>query len=532
MRTPSANQRGAIATLAVAAMLAISVVVVPGSVTGWAAEPVTFIWGKTGDAETLDQPLSADAETAQVNAQMFNTLVRMTPGQTDIEPDLATSWSVSPDGLMWTFKLRRGVAFQDGTPWNGAAAVFNINRWADATNPYHVVTGHDYFYWNSFMAGAFREARAPDPYTLEIVLTKPDAPLVYNLSILGFDFTSPAAIMKYGAQGLGQHPVGTGAFKFVEWVRDDHVTMVANPSYFRKGLPKSQRLIMRVIKDNAARFLALKAGEIQAMELPNPDDVKTAAADPTLAVTYRPPFNVGWLRFNMNDPLFKDKRMREAVALAINRKAIVDALYGGYGTVADQHLPPGVWGRADVTGYPYDPAMAKQLLAEAGYPNGFSFDLWYIPVSRAYFPNGKDIGTAIASDLGKVGIRAHLQTEDWVAYLKDIRSNKFQVDMVGWNGPTADPDDWLGFLFSGYDPTNGYLSYNNPTVFDLIAKARVATNQAARARMYAQAETIILNDYRDVPIAHAKVPILLRKNVEGLAGQANGVEYMETVWLR
>jgi len=220
------------------------------------------------------------------------------------------------------------------------------------------------------------------------------------------------------------------------------------------------------------------------------------------------------------------------VALAINRKAIVDALYGGYGVVADQHLPPGVWGRADVTGYPYDPAMAKQLLAEAGYPNGFSFDLWYIPVSRAYFPNGKDIGTAIASDLGKVGIRAHLQTEDWVAYLKDIRSNKFQVDMVGWNGPTADPDDWLGFLFSGYDPTNGYLSYNNPTVFDLIAKARVATNQAARARMYAQAETIILNDYRDVPIAHAKVPILLRKNVEGLAGQANGVEYMETVWLR
>src|SRR5579871_2446986 len=275
----------------------------------------------------------------------------------------------------------------------------------------------DYSYWDGFMADYVKEAKAVDPYTLQLVMKQPNAPLLYNLSIMAFEFNSPASFKKYGGTGVGLHPVGTGPFKFVEWVRDDHVTMVANPSFFRKGLPKVQRLIMRVIKDNAARFLALKSGEINAMEAPNPDDVRVAQSDPNLKTVFRPAFNTGYIRFNMNDPLFKDKRIREATALAINRKAIVDALYGGYGTVANQHMPPTMWGRADVPPIPYDPAKAKQLLAEANYPNGFSVDFWYIPVSRPYFPNGKESGTAVASDLAKVGIRAHLMTEDWATYL-------------------------------------------------------------------------------------------------------------------
>jgi len=530
MHRPTAARCTVIAL--VTAMLVMVCGAVPGAVRGWAAAPATFIWGKSGEADTLDSPISTSGETYAVTTQIFNALVRMKPGGTDIEPDLATSWSVSPDGLTWTFKLRQGVTFQDGTAWNAAAAKFNIDRWADAKNPLHTVPqGFVYEYWNDFMAPSFQEARVVDPYTLQLVLTKPNAPLIYNLSIIAFAFTSPAALQQYGAVGIGQHPVGTGPFKFVEWAHNDHITLEANPSFFRTGLPKLQRVIMRVMPDNAARFLALKAGELQAMELPNPDDVKAAAADPNLAVIYRPPFNTGWLRFNMNDTQWQDKRVREAVALAINRKAIVDALYGGYGIVADQHMPPGMWGRANVSGYPYNPAMAKQLLAEAGYPNGFSFDFWYLPIARAYFPNGKDIGTAIANDLGQVGIRAQLMTEDWTTYGHDRNTNKFQMFMIGWSGDDGDPDDWLGFFFPRYDATNAYLSYNNPAVFDLVNRAKVVSGQAARAQLYAQAETMILNDYRDVPIAHSRVPLLLRKNVDGLVGQPNGSEYMETVSL-
>ena len=527
-------RRGPIIALVAAIFLAVGVLATPGARMGWAAQMAdTFVWGKSGDADTLDNQVSSNGETSEVTTQIFNLLVRAKPGGTEVEPDLAESWSVSPDGLVWTFKLRKGVTFHDGTPWNAEAAKFNFDRMADPMYPYHDVKGFDYEYWSDFMADSFKDAKVVDPYTFQVVLKQPNAPLLYNLSIIAFQFNSPAALKKYGAQAFGQHPVGTGPYKFVEWVRDDHITLEANPAFFRKGLPKTKRVVMRVIKDNAARFLALKANEVQAIELPNTDDVKVAMQDPNLKVGYRPAFNTGWVRFNMNDPMLKDKRIREAMALAINRQAIVDGLYGGYGQVAEQHMPPVMWGRIEgLKGMPYDPNKSKQLLSEAKYPNGFSIDFWYIPVSRPYFPAGKEIGTAIASDLSKVGIRVHLQTEDWAAYLKDRKTNKFPMFMIGWIGDNGDPDDWLGYFFPKFDAENAYLSYNNATVFDLINKAKVTSAQAERAKLYAQAEQLILDDYRDIPIAHAKVPILMRKNVQGLIGQPDANEYMETVEIR
>jgi peptide/nickel transport system substrate-binding protein len=533
MVTPARLSKGALLALTTVGFLVAGLLFSPATRTGWAAQMGnTFIWGKSGDGDSLDSAVSTNGEVYEVTTQIFNLLVRAKPGETGIEGDLATSWSVSPDGLTWTFKLRKGVTFHDGTPWNAEAAKFNWDRWADEKNPYHATKGGDYEYWGDFMADSFKEAKVVDPYTLQIVLKKPNAPILANLTIIAFAFTSPASFKKYGTTGVGLHPVGTGPYVFKEWVRDDHVTMEANPNFFRKGLPKTKRLIMRVIKDNAARYLALKAGEVSAIELPNTEDVIAAQKDPNLKVVFRPPFNTSWLRFNMNDPLLKDKRIRQAIAYSINRQAIVQGLYAGFGEVAQQHMPPTMWGRATLAPIPYDTAKAKQLLAEANYPNGFSLDFWYIPVSRPYFPKGKEIGTAIASDLGKVGIRAHLQTEDWATYLNDAKTNKFQLYMAGWIGDNGDPDDWLGFFFPKFDPKAARWSYNNPAVFDLLNKAKVETSQAKRAQMYAQAETLVMGDLRDIPIAHARVPLIARKNVEGLTGQPDANEYMELVSLR
>ena len=533
MVTAPQGWRRVATSLAVVAALIAGVLFVPGSVTGWAAGPTTLVYGKSGDADSLDSATSTNGEAYQVTTQIFNLLDRAVPGKTDIEPDLATSWSVSADGLTWTFKLRQGVTFHDGTPWNAEAAKANWDRWADKNNPYHAVKGGEYEYFSDFMADSFKEAKAVDPYTLQVVLKQPNAPLLQNLTIIAFQFNSPASMKQFGGDGLGQHPVGTGPYKFVEWVRDDHVTLQANPTFFRKGLPKTQRLIMRVIKDNAARFLALKSGEVQAIELPNTDDVKAAQSDPNLKTVFRPPFDTSWIKFNINNPLFKDIRIRKAVAYAINRKAIVQGLYAGYGDVADQAMPPGMWGRAtNPDPIVYDPAQSKKLLSEAGYPNGFSFDFWYIPVSRPYFPQGKEIGTAIASDLAKVGIRAHLQTEDWATYLKDQRTNRFPMYMAGWIGDNGDPDDWLGFFFPKYDANAARWSYNNPAVFDLINKAKTENSQAKRSQMYAQAMTLISKDLPNIWFAHAKVPMIVRKNVDGLIGQPDSNEYWELVSLR
>jgi peptide/nickel transport system substrate-binding protein len=269
------------------------------------------------------------------------------------------------------------------------------------------------------------------------------------------------------------------------------------------------------------------------MELPNPDDAKTARADPALKVGLRPSFNTGWVQINVNLPFFKDVRIREAMALAINKQAIVQGLYGGLGEVADQFMPPVMWGRSpNVKAYPYDPDKARQLLAEAHYPNGFPIDFWYTPVSRPYFPSGKEIGTAIANDLGKVGIRARLMTEESAAFQKDANTNKFQVFMRGWIGDNGDPDDWLGFFFSHHDPNNARFAYDNPTVLSLVKQARTVTGQAERAKLYAQIAEVAAQDIPMIPIAHAKVPLLMRKNVEGLVPQPNGNEYMETVELK
>ncbi|HYM70296.1 MAG TPA: ABC transporter substrate-binding protein, partial [bacterium] len=466
------------------------------------------------------------------STQLYTTLTRAKPGQVDVEPDLATSWTTSPDGLVWTFKLRQGVTFQDGTPFNAQAVKFNVDRWADPHSSYRP-KGGTFEAWDDFVADTYKESRVVDPETVQIVLKSPNAPLLSALSAISFGFASPQSVKQYGAEGVAQHPVGTGPFKFVEWVRDDHITLDANPSYYRKGFPRVHRIVFRVIKDNAARFLALKAGEIQLMELPNPDDVKTAQADPALKVALRPAFNSGWLRFNMNLPLFQDHRIREAMAVAINRQAIVQGLYGGYGQVADQLLPPVMWGRSSAAArYQFDPGRAKQLLAEAGYPNGLSFDFWYMPISRTYFPNGKTIGTAIASDLSKVGLRAHLMTEDWASYLSDRATNKFQVFMIGGTGDYGDPDDFWAYNFAKYDANSANYSYNKPQLFALIAKARGITSQAARARLYAQAAAMIAQDVRDIYIAYARVPVLMRKNVDGLVLQPTANEYMDTVQLK
>src|SRR5579864_1149485 len=172
----------------VVAALVAGVFFVPGSVTSWAAGPTTFIWGKSGDADTLDNQVSSNGETSEVTTQIFNLLVRAKPGQTDVEPDLATSWSVSPDGLTWTFQLRQGVTFHDGTPWNAEAAKANFDRWADPKNPYHNVKGFDYEYWNDFMADSFKEAKVAAPYTLQVILKQPNAPLLQNLTIIAFQF--------------------------------------------------------------------------------------------------------------------------------------------------------------------------------------------------------------------------------------------------------------------------------------------------------------------------------------------------------
>jgi peptide/nickel transport system substrate-binding protein len=518
---------GLVAALVVASLL------LSGSGLGWAAAPRALTYGIEGDPDTLDIAVSSATVAWSVAANITSVLVRQRLGSaSEIEPDLATSWSVSPDGTVWTFKLRRGVTFHDGTPWNAQAAKINIDRWADPNNPYHQKQG-DFTLWERFFGPTFKEARVTDPYTLQIVLSSPYGPFLIAMTQRAFQFLSPAALAKYGGAEIGRHPVGTGPYKFVEWTAADHVLLEANPSYFRHGLPKTTRVYYRVMKDNSARYLAIKAGELDIMEVPNPEDVQAARADQNLRVALRPPLDDGLVVFNLHMPLLQDRRIREAVALAINRPAIVRALYGGLGQVADQFLPPTAWGRSTaVTAYPYDPQAAMKLLTEARYPNGFSIDFWYMPVNRPYYPDAKAIATAMANDLGKVGIRVNLRTEDWAAYIADVHTGlKFPISMWGILADYGDPDAFWQ-LFSQYKPNSVLWSYNNPTTFTLIKQARTMTDQAARARLYAQVAEITQADIPRIPIAYGSGAVIVRRNVQGYVANPNSEDDLSPVWLR
>jgi peptide/nickel transport system substrate-binding protein len=456
---------------------------------------------------------------------------------TNVKPALAASWTISTDAKTWTFKLRQGVKFHDGTDFNADAVVFNFQRWMDVKHAFH--KGGDFSYWSD-MFGGFKNdpaesglvvdtvtASAPD--TVVFTLKNPMAPFIQNLAMFPFAIASPTAVKK-DIDNYFKNPVGTGPFKFVEWVQGDHITVDANKDYWGEKA-KVDRVIWRVITDNTSRYLELKAGTIHAMEGANPDDVTASKSDPNLKMILRPSMNVSYIGYNFADPNLNKKEVRLAIAYAVNRQAIVDALYAGIGTVASQFIPPSVWGNnPELKPYPYDPAKAKTLLQQAGVPDGFSIDFWYMPVSRPYYPDPKAIAEAFAADLAKVGIKANLKTEDWTQYLTD-RRGKFPFWMLGWTGDNGDPYNFLyvffGQLHSATSPNEN--SWDNKAVRDQLTKAQQTTDQAERTKIYQSVAQTIYDECPRLPVAHTTPPLLFRENVNGYVANPTSTEFYNTV---
>jgi len=510
------------------------------------AAPVTFVMGMAGDAVRLDPADYDDGQSAARAEQIFETLYEFDGATTNVRPALAESYTVTPDGKEWTFKLRKGVKFHDGTAFNADAVVWNFTRQWDPKHPFHTkeYATLEWEYWHDVIGWGFKDEKDAlmkdivkvDDYTVKFVLSEPSGPFLLNIAIFSNGIASPASFEKNKTDAF-KNPVGTGPFKFVEWVKDDHITLVKNPDYWGKPMPYIDKLVFRVIKDNSARYLALKAGDIHGMgEGANPDDAKAAASDPNLQVIARPPLNVGYVAFNQKVKPLDNKDVRMAIAYAINKKAIVDNLYAGNGILATQFLPPSMWGwNPDIKDVSGDPAKAKELLAKAGLEKGFTIDFWYMPVSRPYYPTPKSIAEAIAADLAKVGITANVKTEDWGQYKIDAREGKFAMWMLGWTGDNGDPDNFL-FTFFGDSPLGSGAStkccgYASKELNDLLYKAVTTPDQKSRETMYKQAAVIIANDFPRIPIAHTSVPLLFSKKVSGYIANPLGTEFFKTVKL-
>src|SRR5579863_3413011 len=290
-------------------------------------------------------------------------------------PSLATSWTVDDTGTRWVFTLRKGVTFQDGTPFDADAVKFNLDRWRLKDDPYHV--GGDFTYYESQFGGfpgVIKDVRVLSAGQVELELTKPLSPILADLAMPSFSISSPTAIKKEG-EGYDQAPVGTGPYRVTEWVHDDHITLTANDAYWG-GAPKIGRVILKDIPTADSSLLALQKGEIDGWEYPTPESLPQIEKDPNLHVYRVPPNNTMFLAMNELKQPFGDVRVRRAISEAIDAGAIVRHFYDPSAFVATEFLPPAVWPNGVKTSYPYDPAGAKRLLAQAGYPSGFSTTLW------------------------------------------------------------------------------------------------------------------------------------------------------------
>lgn len=490
----------------------------------------TLIYGRGGDSVNLDPAHAIDGESLKIADNVFDTLVRYRLGTTELEPALATSWEVSKDGLAYTFHLRRGVTFHDGTPFDADAVIFSLARQLDPRHPFHKVGGR-YLYWDAMrMADIVERLEALDPYRVRITLKQPEAPFLANLGMNFAAIVSPAAARRYG-ETFSSHPVGTGPFIFERWRKDDRIELRANPSYW-EGRPYLDRLIFRSIPDNSVRYLELRGGAIHIMEFPNPDDLPLIERDRSLQLLSQPGMNVGYLALNTRRPPFDNPLVRRAVNHAINKEALVQVVFGGRAQPAVNPLPPVIWGYHDgIAAYAYDPARARRLLAEAGLPNGFPAALWAMTVPRPYMPDGLKAAEAIRADLSQVGVTARIVTYEWGTYLAKTRNGEHDMALLGWTGDNGDPDNFLAVLFEATSNAN-IAFYQNAELQDLLQRAKRSTAQTVREGLYRRAQEIIHGDAPWVPLAHAVQVLPMRRNVQGFVLEPTGKRRLHRTWLR
>lgn len=487
------------------------------------AEGNTLVVGKPGDPKGLDPADVSDAESSQITANIFDTLLRFKSGSAEVEPSLATEWKPSPDGKTWTLKLRQGVKFHDGTPFNAQAVVDNFERQYVKDHPLRY-PGATFSYWADVWGGKIEKLEAVGEDTLVFHLKEPVAPFLSNLAMPFFGIASPAALKKSGNDAFKQ-PVGTGPFKFVEWVPGDHITLEANKDYW-DGAPGLDRVTFKPIPESTSRQLQLERGVVQAITNVTLENVEDLRKNPAVKLVEQPGLNLGYLSFNTQKKPLDDPRVRQAICHAINRQQISEQLYHGLAKVADSPVPPGIWGRKELP-YEFDPEKAKALLAQAGHGDGLKLEISYMSVPRTYFPEPKVIAEVLQAQLAEVGIEADLKAREWSSYLEALGQGEHQVGLSGWIADNGDPDNFLYTLFAAgnVDTKRGgsnVCQYVNPEMSALLTKAQTLTDQGERTKLYEQAQQMLHDDAPCLPMVYVSQVGACHPDLEGFEMHPTG----------
>ncbi|MCL6262025.1 ABC transporter substrate-binding protein [Craterilacuibacter sp. RT1T] len=463
----------------------------------------------------------ASAET------VFNRLVEFERGGTKVIPGLAESWTISPDNKVYTFKLRRGVkfhsndSFKPARDFNADDVLFTFQRMLDKNHPFRKAYPTEFPYFTDMgLDGNISKVEKVDPQTVRFTLKSVDAAFIQNLAMSFASIQSAEyadQLLKSGkASDLNQKPIGTGPFVFRRYQKDAQIRYSGNKQYWKPADVKLDNLVFAIVTDPSVRAQKLKKGECQVTVYPRPADLPSIKADPKIAVISKPGFNLGYVAYNVKKPQLAKLEVRQALDMAINKNAILTAVYQGAGQKADNALPPTQWSyNKAIKSSAYDPAKAKALLAKAGYPNGFEMTLWAMPVQRPYNPNAKLMAEMMQADYAKIGVKAKIVTYEWGEYMKRAMKGEHDAILIGWTGDNGDPDNWMNNLY-GCDSVSGsnYSKWCYKPFDDLVQKAKVTTNVAERSKLYAKAQEILKSQVPITPIAHSTINQPVRKNVE------------------
>lgn len=453
----------------------------------------------------IDPALADDMDSANMNINIYESLLRFKKGTVEVEPALAESWTISDDGLVYTFNLRKGVKFHDGTPFNAEAVKFNFDR----QSPENRVEKMSYA---PLVLDGIAKTEVVDEYTLRITLKKPLTPFL-NLMAMTFaaPIASPTALKKYN-NSLMQNPVGTGPYRFVAWDRGQQIVLTRNDEYWGEKAPV-QNVIYRIMKETSARVVALKNGEVDIINGIDGNVIEEIKASGGEIFTVEGN-NTNYMVYNFRKGyVTEDVAVRKAISQAINVPELVQTLYKGYADYAPSYMPSWMPGfDKNLVSSTYDPEASKKFFKEKGITK-----LTAMTYSNARFYNtvgGQVLAEAVQSYLDKVGVKLDIVVYDWGTYRAKLLTDNWDIAFIGWGGDNGDADNYIS-IFSTDDPVSNQGLYKNEKFNELIAKAVTTPNGEARNKLYQQAQKILVEDYGILPISHSKEMVAHSKNVSG-----------------
>ena len=520
-------------------LLALALSALLPASAAWAANNDTLVYCSEASPESFNPQIASSGPTFVASSQtLYNRLINFDPVKNTPIPSLATDWTISPDGLTYTFTLRQGVKFNSNkffTPtrdFNADDVIFSVLRQKDSDHPYHKVSQGNYEYFNDVgLDKLIKSVKKLDDYHVQFVLSEPNAAF---LADWGMDFASilsaeyADAMMKKGTpENVDNWPIGTGPYVLQQYKADSQIRYLANPHYWDGAVP-TKHLIFAITPNVETRLAKLQTNECQIIPAPSPVQFDVIKNNHDLALHAVEALNVGYLAFNTEKKPFDNVLVRQALNYATDKQAIVNAVFMGSGTVAKSPIPPNMMGfNKALKDYSYDPEKAKALLKQAGLEKGVDVTLWSMPVQRPYNPNSRRIAEMIQNDWAKVGVKAKIVTYEWGEYLSGIRKGEHDSALYGWMSDNGDPDNFANTLLGCDSIKTGSNAarWCNKEYDGLVKKALVVSDPAKRAALYEQAQEIYYQQAPWIALANGKTFYATRSNVTGYSVSLMGSDF-------